>query len=176
MLFQLEDRTVELVGEEHFIAHNATVIGSVVLRDRSSIWFNAVLRGDNEPIDVGEGTNIQDAAVLHTDPGYPLEIGSGVTVGHKAMLHGCKIGENTLIGVNAVVLNGARIGRNCVVGANALITEGKGIPDNSLVVGSPGRVVRTLSEEQIEELRKSAHHYVEKLRRYVAGFRPDERC
>jgi len=176
MLFQLEDRTVELVGEEHFIAHNATVVGSVVLRDRSSIWFNAVLRGDHEPIDVGEGTNIQDAAVLHTDPGCPLEIGPGVTVGHKAMLHGCKIGENTLIGINAVVLNGARVGRNCVVGANALVIEGKEIPDNSLVVGSPGRVVRTLTETQIHGLRESARHYVENMRRYVAGFRPDERC
>ena len=153
MLFQLEDRRVELIGDEHFVAHNATVIGSVVLGECTSVWFNAVLRGDNEPIVVEANSNIQDGSVLHTDPGCPLHIGPGVTVGHKVMLHGCTIGENTLIGINAVVLNNARIGRNCMIGANALVSEGKEIPDNSLVVGSPGRVIRTLDEQQIENLR-----------------------
>jgi len=134
-----------------------------------------VLRGDNEPIVVERHSNIQDGAVLHTDPGCPLHIGPGVTVGHKVMLHGCTIGENSLIGINAVVLNQARIGRNCVIGANALVAEGKDIPDNSLVVGSPGRVIRTLNEEQIEGIREAARHYVINLRRYRDALKPDER-
>ncbi len=175
MIFSLEDRRVELRGREHYIAHNATVIGSVVLEDRASVWFNAILRGDNEPIVIGAGSNIQDGSVLHTDPGCPLTIGSGVTVGHMVMLHGCRIGNNSLIGIKSVILNNASIGDNCIIGANALIPEGKAIPDNSLVVGSPGRVVRQLTAEQIERLRESAAHYVENMRRYRRTLQVDSR-
>ncbi len=175
MIFSLEDRRVELRGREHYIAHNATVIGSVVLGDRASVWFNAILRGDNEPIVIGAGSNIQDGSVLHTDPGCPLTIGSGVTVGHMVMLHGCRIGNNSLIGIKSVILNNASIGDNCIIGANALIPEGKAIPDNSLVVGSPGRVVRQLTAEQIERLRESAAHYVENMRRYRRTLQVDSR-
>jgi carbonic anhydrase/acetyltransferase-like protein (isoleucine patch superfamily) len=174
MLFELGALRVEIRGTEYYVAHNATVIGSVVLEDQASVWFNAVLRADNEPIHVGERSNIQDGAVLHTDPGFPLTIGRGVTVGHKAMLHGCTVGDNSLIGINAVVLNGARIGRNCLVGANSLIGEGKEIPDNSLVVGAPGRVIRTLTEEQTEGLSHAAQVYVDKIRRYRDGLRAVE--
>ncbi|RKZ35548.1 MAG: gamma carbonic anhydrase family protein [Gammaproteobacteria bacterium] len=161
-------------GHEHYIAPNATVIGSVVLQDRVSVWFNAVLRGDNEPVVVGEGSNIQDGSVLHTDPGAPLTIGCGVTVGHMAMLHGCTIGDNSLIGIKAVILNHARIGRDCIVGANTLIPEGKEIPDRSLVIGSPGRVIRQVTDEEIQGLRESAEHYVENMRRFQAELRSDK--
>ncbi len=166
MIYSLEDRRVELLGDTHYVADNATVIGSVVLHDRVSVWFNAVLRGDNDPIVVGEGSNVQDGAVLHTDPGFPLTVGRGVTVGHKVILHGCTIGDNTLVGMNAVVLNGASIGRNCLIGANALVTAGKQIADNSLVVGSPARVIRTLDEQALAENERAAASYVDKIRRY----------
>ncbi len=174
MLYQLEDRRVRAEGQ-FFVAPGAIVLGSVLLGENASVWFNAVLRGDQELITVGEGSNIQDGAVLHTDPGFPLVIGRHVTVGHKAMVHGCHIGDNSLIGINAVVLNGARIGRNCLIGANALITEGKEIPDNSMVLGAPGKVVRELSEEQIEGLRRSAAGYMENARRFLTGFLPQDR-
>lgn len=175
MIFSLEERRVELRGKEHFIAHNATVIGSIILEDRASVWFNAVLRGDNETILVGEGSNIQDGSILHTDEGIPLTVGKGVTVGHMVMLHGCAIGDNSLIGIKSVILNNAQIGNNCIIGANTLIPEGKVIPDNSLVVGSPGRVIRELTMEQIERLRRSAEHYVENMRRYLKFFKADSR-
>ncbi len=175
MLFELGEHRVEFRGSEHYVAHNASVIGSVTLEHQASVWFNAVVRADNDPIHIGEGSNVQDGAVLHTDPGFPLTIGRGVTIGHKAMLHGCNVDDNSLIGINAVVLNGARIGCNCLIGAGSLIGEGKQIPDNSLVVGAPGRVVRTLSEEQIEGLRHAAQVYVDKIRRYREGLRVDER-
>lgn len=165
MLLQLEERRVQAEGD-YWVADTARVIGSVLLKRDASVWFNAVLRGDNELITVGECANVQDGAVLHTDPGCPLVIGSYVTIGHKAMLHGCEIGENSLIGINAVVLNRAKIGRNCLIGANALITEGKEIPDNSMVLGAPGKVVRQLSEDEMRGLRLSAQHYVENARRY----------
>lgn len=174
VLYRLGDRRVQLRGDEHFVAPNATVIGSVVLENRVSVWFNAVLRGDNEPIVIGEDSNIQDGSVLHTDPGYPLTIGRGVTVGHVAMLHGCTVGDHTLIGIKAVVLNGARIGANCIIGANTLVAEGKKIPDGSLVVGSPGRVIRPLSVEQREYLERIADSYVRKIRRYRSDFARDE--
>jgi len=174
VLYTLADRRVEMRGHEHYIAPNATVIGSVVLQDRVSVWFNAVLRGDNEPVVVGEGSNIQDGSVLHTDPGAPLTIGCGVTVGHMAMLHGCTIGDNSLIGIKAVILNHARIGRDCIVGANTLIPEGKEIPDRSLVIGSPGRVIRQVTDEEIQGLRESAEHYVENMRRFQAELRSDK--
>ena len=171
MLYQLGDRAVRAEGD-YWVADSAVVLGSVLLKQDASVWFNSVLRGDNELITVGEGSNIQDGAVLHTDPGYPLVIGPHVTVGHKVMLHGCEIGEGSLIGINAVVLNGAKIGKNCIIGANALITEGKEIPDNSLVMGSPGKVVKTLSEEQGRRIRMGAVHYVENARRFRDGLRP----
>lgn len=175
MIYQIGERRVELRGAEHFVAHNATVIGSVVLEDRTSVWFNSVVRGDAEQIIIGEGTNVQDGCVLHADPGMPLHIGRYVTVGHMVMLHGCTIGDNTLIGINAVILNKARIGRNCIIGANALVPEGKEIPDRSLVLGTPGQIKRELSEEEMAGLREPAEHYVENLRRYRQALRPDER-
>jgi carbonic anhydrase/acetyltransferase-like protein (isoleucine patch superfamily) len=167
-VYDLGNRRVNLPPEgEYWIAPSATVLGNVVLRRNASIWFGAVLRGDNDPIVVGENSNIQDGAVLHTDEGVQLTLGQGVTVGHLAMLHGCTVGDNSLIGIGAVVLNGAQIGRNCLIGARALITEGKVIPDNSLVMGAPGKVVRELSPEEIEGLRHSAAHYVENWQRFA---------
>ena len=166
MIYNLGDRKVEIRTDDYFIADNATVIGSVVLEQNASIWFNAVLRGDNDVITVGENSNVQDGSVLHTDGGFPLTIGKNVTIGHKVMLHGCVIGDNSLIGINAVVLNGAKIGKNCLIGANALIPEGKVIPDGSLVMGSPGKVVREMTADQIKGLELSALHYVENFKRY----------
>jgi len=174
VLYTLAGRRVEMRGHEHYIAPNATVVGTVVLQDRTSVWFNAVIRGDNEPVVVGEGSNIQDGSVLHTDPGAPLTIGSGVTVGHMVMLHGCTIGDNSLIGIKAVILNHARIGHDCIIGANALIPEGRDIPDRSLVIGSPGRVIREVTDEEIQGLRESAEHYVENMRRYLSELRSDK--
>ncbi|MES1944239.1 acetyltransferase/acyltransferase [Salinisphaera sp. PC39] len=173
MIYRLEDRTPRLPPEgEYFVADNATLIGSVILERNASVWFNAVIRGDNEPITVGENSNVQDGCVLHTDPGCPLTIGRDVTVGHKVMLHGCTIGDGSLIGINAVVLNGAEIGRNCLIGANALVPEGKKIPDNSLVLGAPGRVQRELTPEQIEQMQHGASHYVENFKRYLKSLQP----
>jgi carbonic anhydrase/acetyltransferase-like protein (isoleucine patch superfamily) len=153
--------------DEFWVADSAAVIGNVHLARNVGIWFGAVIRGDNDPIRIGECTNIQDNCVLHSDAGLPLTIGSYVTVGHKAILHGCTIGDNTLIGMNAVILNGAKVGRNCLIGANALIPEGKEIPDNSLVMGMPGKVVRELGEEDAVRLRQSAEHYVENWKRFA---------
>ena len=175
MIFTLDERCAEFAGDNCFIAHNATVIGSVVIGNNVSIWFNAVLRGDNDVITIGDDTNIQDAAVVHVDPGKPVTIGRGVTVGHKAVIHGCTIGDNTLIGINAVILNNAQIGNNCLIGANTLIPEGKVIPDGALVVGSPGRIIKQLSEEEIARLGKSSAGYVENGRRFRNGLRPDPR-
>jgi carbonic anhydrase/acetyltransferase-like protein (isoleucine patch superfamily) len=152
--------------EECWVADNATVIGSVVLEKDASVWFNCVLRGDNDIITVGAASNIQDSSVLHTDAGIRLTVGPRVTVGHLAMLHGCTIGEGSLIGIKAVILNGAVIGRHCLIGANSLIPEGKVIPERSLVVGSPGKVVRELSDEDVARLAASAAHYVENWQRY----------
>ncbi|OMH35309.1 gamma carbonic anhydrase family protein [Motiliproteus sp. MSK22-1] len=166
MIYHVDNRSVEFKSGRYFVANNATVVGSVVIGNNVSVWFNAVIRGDSDPINVGDNSNIQDAAVLHADPGYPLDIGEGVTVGHKVMLHGCTIGDNSLIGINAVVLNGAKIGKNCLIGANTLISEGMEVPDGSLVVGTPGRIRRTLSEQEIDGLRASAEHYVSNMRRY----------
>ncbi len=151
----------------YWIAPDAHVIGKVTLGSDVGVWFGAVLRGDNEPIVVGHGTNIQEGAMLHTDPGAPVTIGEGCTIGHHAIVHGCTIGNNSLIGMGATVLNGAKIGNNCLVGANALITEGKEFPDNSLIVGSPARVIRTLDETAIEGLKRSAEKYVANWQRYA---------
>ncbi len=172
-IYALADKKPQLPPEgEYWIAPNAVVLGDVILKRGASIWFGAVLRGDNDPITIGENSNIQDGSVLHTDAGEPLTIGRDVTVGHLAMLHGCEIGDNTLIGIGAVVLGRARIGRNCLIGANTLITEGKVIPDNSLVMGQPGRVVRQLEPGQIAALTASAEHYVQNWKRYAGGLAP----
>jgi carbonic anhydrase/acetyltransferase-like protein (isoleucine patch superfamily) len=167
MLYDLESRRVQLRGRHHFVAANATIVGSVVLEEESSVWFNTVIRGDNDLITLGARTNVQDAAVLHTDAGIPLTLGSEVSVGHQAMLHGCMIGDGSLIGIKALVLNRAVVGRDCLIGANALVTEGKSIPDRSLVLGSPGKIVRSLSDEEVAGLRAIAAHYVANARRYL---------
>lgn len=156
---------------EYWVAPSASVIGNVILHTNASVWFGAVLRGDNDPITVGPDSNIQDGSVLHTDMGSPLTLGRGVTVGHKAMLHGCEVGDYSLIGIGAVVLNGVKIGRNCIIGANALLTEGKVIPDNSLVVGQPGKVVRERDPAHIAVLQMSAEHYVQNWKRFAAELR-----
>lgn len=165
MIADLGPRRLEL-ADDVFIAESADVIGSVKIASGSSVWFQAVIRGDNDQISIGEGTNVQDSAVLHTDPGFHLNIGDGVSIGHMAMIHGCEIGDNCLIGINSVILNGARIGADCLIGANTLITEGKEIPAGSLVVGSPGKVVRELSRDQIERLKATASGYSKKAALY----------
>ncbi|SHG30924.1 gamma carbonic anhydrase family protein [Cognatishimia maritima] len=167
-LYALDGVTPQ-ISEDSWVAPDANLIGDVVLEAGASVWFGATLRGDNEVIHVGAGSNIQENSVLHTDMGYPLTIGAGCTIGHKAMLHGCTIGENSLIGMGATVLNGAKIGKNCLIGANALITEGKEIPDGSLVMGAPGKVVRQLDDAAIEGLRKSAEGYQNNMRRFKSG-------
>ena len=169
MIYTLQGHTPVLHGKQHYIAPNASVIGSVIFHDNVSVWFNAVIRGDNEPIRIGASTNIQDGAVLHTDPDAPLTVGNNVTIGHLATLHGCTIGDNCLIGIQSVILNHAVIGNNCLIGANALITEGCVIPDNSLVIGTPGKVLRSLSAEEIEAIHANAAHYVENLHRYLTS-------
>ena len=168
MIFSLGNDSVEITGQDYFVADNATVVGNVRLEHNASVWFNAVIRGDNALITVGKNSNIQDGAVLHTDPGIPLVIGKNVTVGHKVVLHGCSVGDNSLIGINSVILNGAKIGAHCLVGANSLITEGKEIPDGSLVMGSPAKVIRMLSEEQRARLETSAEVYVKNFKRFKA--------
>lgn len=173
MIYSLGERRVRFRGE-CFVADNAVVIGDVVLGRDASVWFNVVVRGDNDLITVGDEANLQDAAVLHTDPGIPLTLGRGVSVGHKAMLHGCTIGDYSLVGINAVILNRAVVGRHCIIGANALVTEGKEIPDGSLVVGAPGRIIRRVTEEQVAGLRENAAHYVENARRYREGLRAQQ--
>jgi carbonic anhydrase/acetyltransferase-like protein (isoleucine patch superfamily) len=164
-VYRLGDKIPQL-GADVWVAPNATVIGDVRLAENVSIWWNAVLRGDNDPIAIGTNTNIQDGSVLHTDAGVPLHIGRDVTVGHLVMLHGCTVGDGSLIGIKSVILNGAVIGKHCLIGANTLIPEGKVIPDRSLVMGSPGKVVRELSDEQIARIAQSAAHYVDNARRY----------
>jgi len=156
-----------VIAASAWIAPNAIVIGDVRLADNASIWWNAVLRGDNDPIEIGANTNIQDGSVLHTDAGVPMTLGRDITVGHLVMLHGCSIGDGSLIGIKSVILNGAVIGRDCLIGANTLIPEGKVIPERSLVMGSPGKVVRELTDENVARLRRAAAHYVENARRYA---------
>lgn len=169
-IYSLADKKPQLPDEgEYWVAPNAAVIGDVILRPGASVWFGAVVRGDNDPITIGDDSNIQDGSVLHADPGEPLTIGARVTVGHMAMLHGCTIGDDTLIGIGAVILGRAVIGRNCLIGANALITEGKVIPDGSLVMGQPGKVVRALEPGQIAALEASAEHYVQNWKRYAVS-------
>ena len=170
-LYTLGDATPD-VDADAWVAPGCHIIGKVVLEAGSSIWFGSTLRGDNETITVGAGSNVQENCVLHTDMGFPLTIGAGCTVGHKAMLHGCIIGDNSLIGMGATVLNGAQIGKNCLIGAGALVTEGKVIPDGSLVMGAPGRVVRELNQAAINGLKASALNYQQNAARFRAGLRP----
>ena len=172
MIHALGERTPVFEGDGHFVADNATLIGSVRLGDSSSVWYNCVLRGDNDWLVIGARSNIQDGSVLHTDPGIELVVGEGVTVGHMAMLHGCRIGDNALIGIGTTVLNGARIGNNCIVGAHALVTENKEFPDGSLILGSPARVARELSAEEIANIRLSADVYVRNAQRFNSDLMP----
>ena len=165
MIFQLEERRVVADGD-YFIAESADVIGSVRLKNNASIWFNAVVRGDNDQITIGENSNIQDGSVLHTDPGIALTIGDNVTIGHMVMLHGCTIGDGSLIGIGSTILNGAKIGKGCLVGAHSLITENKEFPDYSMILGSPARVVRTLTPEQAANLQINAKSYANNSRRF----------
>lgn len=156
---------------DYWIAPNAEVMGNVKLERNASVWFGAVLRGDNDLITIGENSNVQDGSVLHTDPGSPLTIGPNVTIGHMVMLHGCTIGEGSLVGIGSIILNGAKIGKGCLIGANTLIAEGKEIPDHSMVLGSPGKIIRTLDDETAAALKLSADHYVENWKKYAAGLK-----
>ncbi len=172
-IFALDGLSPKLPGDGDFwIAPDANVIGRVIVQSGVSIWFGATLRGDNEAITIGQGSNVQENTVMHSDMGFPLTIGRDCTIGHKAMLHGCTIGDETLIGMGATILTGARIGRNCLVGAGALVPEGREIPEGSLVVGTPGRVIRTLDEDAIKGLRRSAAHYRDNMRRFRTGLVP----
>ncbi len=172
MKYALGDKVLKTAGDDYWIAPSAQVIGDVTLGHNVSIWWASVLRGDNDPIVIGDNCNIQDGCVLHTDPGFPLTLASDVSVGHMAMLHGCTIGEGSLIGINSVILNGAKIGKNCLIGAKALITEDKEIPDNSLVMGAPGRVIRDVSDEQKAHLQNVAAGYVARWQHYKTELRP----
>ena len=169
-LYELDGVAPQLAAGA-WVADSAQVIGHVVLGENASIWFGAVLRGDNEALTIGRDTNVQDGSVLHSDMGSPLTLGEGVTIGHQVMLHGCTVGDNTLIGIQAVILNNACIGRNSIVGAGAVVTDGKEFHDNSLIIGAPAKVVRTLDEAAAARLRQSAQHYVENARRYAKGLR-----
>ena len=171
MIYQLEDKRPTLLGKGHFIAPGAAVIGDVVLHENASVWFGCVLRGDADRIEVGAGSNIQDGTVMHADPGFPMTVGECVTIGHKAMLHGCTIGDRSLVGIGAIVLNGAKIGKGCLIGANALVTEGMEVPDGSLVLGSPGKIKSQLTAEQQEGLLLNADHYVSNARRFSEHLR-----
>ena len=173
-LYRLDGDAVETPGEGRFwVAPTAALIGKVVIEAEASIWFGAVLRGDNEPIRVGAGSNVQDGAVLHTDPGFPLAIGPDCTIGHMAMLHGCTVGRSSLVGIGAIVLNGATIGEECLIGAHALIPEGKTIPPRSLVMGAPGRVVRELGDADIARLSEAARIYQRRWKQYAAGLKAE---
>ena len=171
-LYAIGDRRVELRGDHHFIAHDATLVGSIVLEQDVNVWFKVVIRADNDNIVIGAGTNIQEASVLHVDPGYPMALGRNVTVGHKAMLHGCTVGDGALVGINSVIMNGARIGAGSLIGANTLIAEGKEIPPGVLVLGSPGKIIRELKKEEQENLVKIAVNYVERSRFYASNLKP----
>ena len=165
MIYNFENKSLKSEGK-NWIAPNAIIIGDIVIKNGVSIWFNAVLRGDIETIVVKEGSNIQDGSVLHTDPGYPLTIGKGVTIGHMVVLHGCTIGDNTLVGIGSTILNDAKIGKNCLIGAGTLVTENKIIPDNSLVVGIPGKVVRQVTNREIEHIKVNAKKYIKNWKKY----------
>jgi carbonic anhydrase/acetyltransferase-like protein (isoleucine patch superfamily) len=166
MIYALGDRSPVFEGDDHFVADNATIIGHVRLKSQSSVWFNAVLRGDNDWIEIGARSNVQDGSVLHTDPGIKLTVGDDVTIGHKVMLHGCTIGNNSLIGIGSTLLNGVSVGDNCIVGAHSLLTENKSFPAGSLIMGTPARVIRELTTEEISLVTRSAASYVENSKRF----------
>ena len=166
-IFSIGERAPRLIGEHHYIAHDATIVGDVVLENNVNVWFQVVIRAENDRVHIGEGCNIQDGSVLHVDPGYPLTLERHVSIGHKVMLHGCTVGEGTLIGINSVIMNGAKIGKGVLVGANTLIAEGKVIPDGVLVMGSPGKVIRPLEQKDRDYLLKIASGYVERSRMYA---------
>jgi len=169
-LYQLDERAPRL-AEGAWVADSAEVIGTVVLEENASVWFGAVMRGDNETITIGRNSNVQDGTVVHADPGFPVVVGENVTIGHQVMLHGCTIGDGSLVGIGAVILNGAKIGRNCLVGAGALVTEGKEFPDNTMIVGAPAKAVRALSPEQAERLRVGVSNYVSNAQRFRNGLK-----
>lgn len=169
-IYQLDEHTPQ-VHPTAFVADSAQVVGRVTLGEGSSVWFNTVIRADNEPMTIGAGSNIQDGSVLHSDTGFPLSVGERVTVGHQVVLHGCTVGDESLIGIGAVVLNGAKIGKHCLVGAGSLVTEGKEFPDGSMILGSPAKVVRQLTPEQIDGLRRSAQHYIANAQRFQASLK-----
>jgi len=171
-LFSLGERRPALLGNHHYVAHDATLVGDITLHNNVNVWFKVVIRAENDRIVIGEDCNIQDASVLHVDPGFPMTLEPRVSIGHKVMLHGCTIGEGTLIGINSVILNGARIGRGSLIGANTLVAEGKEIPDGVLVIGSPGKVVRDLKPEERERLLGIASGYVERSRLYRQDLKP----
>ena len=166
MIINFDDKKLTTDGDDFWIAPNATVIGDVHLLKDASIWFNAVVRGDNEPITVGQGSNVQDGAIIHTDPGFPCTIGKNVTIGHLAMLHGCEIGDGSLIGIGSVILNGAKIGNNCIIGSKALVTEGMEIPDGAMVLGIPGKVMKILNEKEQSAVSLGAEHYIQNYKKY----------
>jgi carbonic anhydrase/acetyltransferase-like protein (isoleucine patch superfamily) len=172
MKYSLAERNVITKGD-YWIAPNATVVGSVVLENNASLWFNVVVRGDNDVITIGENSQVQDGSVLHADPGLPLTLGRNVSVGHMVMLHGCTIGDGSLIGIKSVIMNGAVIGKNCLIGANTLVAEGKTIPDGSLVLGSPGKVVRQLSTKEITGINGFAEHYVQRFKLYQTSLKAE---
>jgi carbonic anhydrase/acetyltransferase-like protein (isoleucine patch superfamily) len=169
-IYSLDEQTPRLAATA-WVADSAQVIGNVTLADGASVWFGAVLRGDGERLSIGRDSSVQDGAVVHSDAGFPVTVGEGVTIGHQVMLHGCTVGDGSLVGIQAVVLNGAKIGRNCLVGAGALVTEGKEFPDGSMILGAPAKLVRRLTPEQIEGLHASAAHYVENGRRFKNGLK-----
>ena len=169
MIYEFENNT-PLLHKDSWAASNAVLIGKVILKKDANVWFNVVLRGDLEPITIGENSNVQDGSVFHTDPGCPLILGKNVTIGHMVMLHGCEIADNTLIGIGSTILNKAKIGRNCIIGAHTLIPENKTIQDNSLVLGSPGKVIRQVTDKEIEEIKENAKHYVDNYKKYNKKF------
>ncbi len=166
MIYRLGEKSVKTDGDNYYVADGASVIGDVTLKTDASVWFGSTLRGDNDPIVIGERTNVQDGCVLHADPGFPLTLGNDVSIGHMVMLHGCTIGDGTLVGIGSIILNGAKIGKNCLIGANSMITEGKEIPDNSVVMGSPGKIIRQMTEKDLELIARPAPHYVARFKQY----------
>jgi carbonic anhydrase/acetyltransferase-like protein (isoleucine patch superfamily) len=174
VIYSLGLRTIETESNQFYVAPSANLIGNVRLGNHASIWWNAVLRADNEPITIGKQTNVQDGCILHTDPGFPIEIGANVSIGHLCMLHGCVIGDGSLVGIGSIILNGAKVGKNCLIGANSLITEGKIIPENSLIMGSPGKVIRQVNDNDLSQMRHNVRSYVKRSKLYHETLKPSK--
>ncbi|NQW01976.1 MAG: gamma carbonic anhydrase family protein [Rhodospirillales bacterium] len=172
MIYSLGEKTIKTEGDDYYVADNAAVIGDVTLKAGASVWFGTTVRGDNDPIVIGEGTNVQDGCVLHADPGFPLTLGNQVSIGHMVMLHGCTIGDGSLVGIGSIILNGATIGKNCLIGANSMITEGKNIPDNSVVMGSPGKIIRQTTDSDLAMIARPAPHYQARFAQYKQHLKP----